>query len=66
MVEVKVEYSKCDGDAACIEVCPTEVFEIKEVKGFDGKKSVVINNDACIICRACEVQCPTLAITVTE
>jgi NAD-dependent dihydropyrimidine dehydrogenase PreA subunit len=36
------------------------------VKGYDSKKSVVINNDACIVCRACEVQCPTQAITVTE
>jgi NAD-dependent dihydropyrimidine dehydrogenase PreA subunit len=36
------------------------------VKGYEGKKSVVVNNDACIVCRACEVQCPTQAITVTE
>ncbi|KPV61503.1 MAG: hypothetical protein AOA65_2320 [Candidatus Bathyarchaeota archaeon BA1] len=34
---------------------------------YEGKtKSVVVNNDACLLCRACEVQCPQQAITVTE
>jgi NAD-dependent dihydropyrimidine dehydrogenase PreA subunit len=49
-----------------VDVCPVAVFELQEVKGYEGKKSVVVNNDACIVCRACEVQCPTQAITVTE
>ena len=66
MVEVKVDYDKCDGDGVCVEVCPVLVFELKEVPGHEGKKSVVVNNAACIVCRACEVQCATQAITVTE
>ncbi len=66
MVEVKVDYTKCNADAICIDVCPVSVFELQDVAGHDEKKSVVINNDACIVCRACEVQCPTQAITVTE
>jgi len=64
MVEVKVDASKCNGDNICIDVCPVAVFELQDVGGE--KKSVVVNNDACIVCRACEVQCPTQAITVTE
>ncbi len=64
MVEVKVDASKCNGDNICIDVCPVAVFELQDVGGE--KKSVVVDNDACIVCRACEVQCPTQAITVTE
>lgn len=66
MVEVKVDYAKCNADGVCVDVCPVSVFELKDVPGYDEKKSVVVNNDACIVCRACEVQCPTQAITVTE
>ncbi len=47
-------------------VCPTNVFEMQEVKGHKGEKAVVINEDECILCMACVTQCPTEAITVTE
>ena len=67
MVKVEVDYSKCNGDEICIGICPVAVFEMQDLSDYPGeKKSVVINNDACIICRACEVQCPTQAIVVTE
>lgn len=67
MVKVVVDLEKCDGEGTCAEVCPVGVFEIRELPEYGGKKkSVVVNNDACIVCRACEVQCPTQAITVTE
>lgn len=67
LVEVKVDHSKCNGDSICVDVCPVAVFELQELSEYPGeKKSVVVDNDACIVCRACEVQCPTQAITVTE
>jgi NAD-dependent dihydropyrimidine dehydrogenase PreA subunit len=66
MVEVTVDLDKCNGCGTCVDVCPVTVFEIKEVEGYDGKKSVVINQDACIVCRSCEVQCEQQAITITE
>lgn len=65
MVKVTVDLKKCDGDAICVEICPAAVFEMKEVPGYEGKKTVVVDNDACIACKACEVQCPTQAITIT-
>lgn len=60
MVEIKINTEKCDGCGTCVDICPVEVFEIKD------EKSVVINLDECLVCRACEVQCPTGAIEVIE
>jgi len=60
MVEVKVDKEKCDGCGTCVDTCPVNVFEIRE------EKSVVINPDECLICRACEVQCPNSAIEIIE
>jgi len=51
---------KCYGCGTCVEVCPVEVFEIRE------GKSVVVNPDKCLICRAYEVQYPNNAIEIVE
>lgn len=60
MVEIIVDSNLCTGCETCVDVCPVEVFEIK-----DGK-SVPVNADECVICRACEAQCPEGAIQVIE
>jgi NAD-dependent dihydropyrimidine dehydrogenase PreA subunit len=64
MVKVEIDLNKCDGDGTCVDVCPVDVFELQEIEGKT--KAVVVDNDACIVCRACEVQCPEQAITVTD
>ena len=67
MVKVEVDLKKCDGNGTCVDVCPVDVFELQELAEHEGKtKAVVVDNDACIVCRACEVQCPEQAITITE
>lgn len=67
MVDVKVDWEKCNGDAVCVEVCPVEVFELQDVPEFsDTEKSVPVRMEECILCMACVASCPTEAITVEE
>jgi len=60
MATVKVDAQKCDGCGICASVCPVGVYEVKE------SKFVVVNQDGCLVCKACESQCPKTAITVLE
>ena len=60
MVEVKVDLEKCDGCGTCVDTCPVEVFEMKD------EKSIPVKQEECLVCRACEVQCPNAAIQVIE
>jgi len=60
MVEIKIDLEKCDGCGTCVDICPVEVLEIRN------EKSTVVNLNECLVCRACEVQCPNSAIEIIE
>ncbi|RLG72805.1 MAG: 4Fe-4S ferredoxin [Methanobacteriota archaeon] len=55
-VTIKIDYDKCIGSGECVDVCPSDVFEL-----VDGK-STAPNVADCIECCACVSACPTNAI----
>jgi len=60
MTKIEIDLEKCDGNGTCVEVCPVGVFEVRE------GKAVAVKPEECLVCMACEVQCPNGAIKVIE
>lgn len=58
VVTLKLDADRCTGCGRCIEVCPHNVFELKD------RKAVIINRDFCIECGACVKNCPFHAVAV--
>ena len=61
MVKIVVDYAKCVNDhgEVCVEICPVSVFIVRK-----SGKPVVANQENCISCRTCEVNCPGQAIKI--
>ncbi len=55
-----IDSKKCKLCKTCIEICPMEVF------AEENGKIIIKKPEACIGCKACEVQCPEGAIKVKE
>ena len=55
-----VDSNKCEGCGECVDVCPSEVFEMQD------DKSVPVNADECLGCESCIEVCEANAITVEE
>ncbi len=55
-VTIRIDYDKCDGCGDCVEICPTEVYELVE------GKATAPNIAECIECCACVEACPKGAI----
>ena len=60
MPKVTVDKKKCAGEGTCVNICPVNVFELK-----DGK-SVPVREKECIGCMACVNSCPEGAIKVKQ
>jgi NAD-dependent dihydropyrimidine dehydrogenase PreA subunit len=57
---VEVDETKCVGDGNCVDVCPVNVYELRN------DKAVPVNADECLGCESCIEVCETGAITITE
>ena len=55
-VTIKVDYDTCAGHGDCVDVCPSEVYELQN------NKAVPVNIDDCVQCCACVESCPEQAI----
>jgi NAD-dependent dihydropyrimidine dehydrogenase PreA subunit len=51
---------KCIGWGDCVDVCPVDVYEMRN------EKSLPVNEEECIGCESCVEACEQEAITVTE
>ncbi|HEY5555708.1 mercury methylation ferredoxin HgcB [Acetobacterium sp.] len=58
VVTLKLDLDQCTGCGRCIEVCPHQVFELKN------GKSIIIDKDSCMECGACAKNCSFNAIQV--
>lgn len=61
LVKIIIDYAKCVGDfdRICVEICPVSVFKDEKLK-----KPKIVNAENCIMCRTCEVNCPSQAIKI--
>lgn len=54
LMEEVVESGKCIGCAACVTVCPVDVFDYEDERPVDRR------TDACVLCVLCAEVCPVL------
>ena len=60
MYQIDVDEEKCIGCGECVEVCPSDVYEIQD------EKSVVVNEEECVGCESYLDVCEQEAITLNE
>lgn len=79
-VRPRVDFGRCEGKAACVEVCPYDVFELAPLKAEDrkglswlarlkiavhgGKVAYTPNAPSCAACGLCVKACPEHAIVL--
>ena len=55
-----VDQDKCSGCGNCVEICPSDVYQMEE------DKSNPTHPEECIECWACVTQCPAESIQLTD
>jgi NAD-dependent dihydropyrimidine dehydrogenase PreA subunit len=60
VMKPEVDESKCSGCGNCVDVCPSEVFEM------ENDKSKVVRPEECVECETCVSECPEEAIKLVD
>lgn len=61
MAKIRIDYAKCVGtDKLCVDICPMSVFRDTKTT-----KPEIANENDCILCRTCQVNCPVQAIEIS-
>jgi len=62
MIKVIIDYTKCIGnkEKICVEICPVSIF-----REDNSEKPKAVNEEKCILCKSCQVNCPTQAIEIS-
>jgi NAD-dependent dihydropyrimidine dehydrogenase PreA subunit len=55
-----IDQEKCTGCGNCMEICPSEVYQMEK------DKSNPAHPEECIECWACVTQCPAESIQLTD
>ncbi|MBN2340771.1 MAG: 4Fe-4S binding protein [Deltaproteobacteria bacterium] len=58
VVTLSLNETACNGCSTCLQVCPHQVFIIRN------KKAIIARKDGCMECGACQRNCEQGAITV--
>lgn len=58
--KVTVDEEKCIGCGSCVDICPSEVYELQN------EKAAVVNVEECVGCESCVESCEQGAIVVEE
>jgi NAD-dependent dihydropyrimidine dehydrogenase PreA subunit len=67
MPKVTVNWNRCSGKGTCVEVCPTSVFELQEIKEHpETLKAVPVRMEECTLCMKCVPACIEDAITIEK
>lgn len=57
---IRVDGEVCDGCGECMDICPTDVFELV------GEDVIPTRPESCLYCLGCLGVCATGAVTITE
>lgn len=67
MAKITIDAEWCKGCLLCLAVCPAGVWQKTDRRNAKGYLTPYpARAEECVACRACELTCPDLAITVEE
>ncbi len=63
-VKARVDETRCDGCAICLDVCPYHALRLEEIRGTGGRQHVVVEAAKCKGCGSCQATCPKEGVSV--